>query len=180
MMNADDGAASTPTYASFLSRLLAAVIDTLVLLLPTLIIVLILEPEIFSAGEDFRGKSITYTALAALWAGYQGGMESSHFQATVGKLAVRAYVTDLHGNRLSFSTAVYRCWPMYIMNVVQGVQTAAENVFRFDLGGAVYFGTFITTVVSCLYVLWSPKNQGLHDQMCGTLVMRRHAPPGPA
>jgi uncharacterized RDD family membrane protein YckC len=173
MPNPNGGAVSSPTYASFLSRVLAAVIDTVVLFLPTLLVVLVLEPEFFSAGEKFRGKSITYAALAALWAGYQGGMESTRYQATLGKLAVRAYVTDLRGNRLSFTTAAYRCWPMYILNVVQGVQVAIENVFRVDLGGAIYFGAFVTILVSCLYILWSPKNQGLHDQMLGTLVLKR-------
>jgi uncharacterized RDD family membrane protein YckC len=91
----------------------------------------------------------------------------------LGKLVVRAYVTDLQGNRLPFVTAAYRCWPMYILNVVQGVQVAIENVFRVDMGGAIYFGAFVTMLVSCLYMLWSPKNQGLHDQMLGTLVLKR-------
>jgi uncharacterized RDD family membrane protein YckC len=173
MPKPDDGTLSTPTYASFLSRVLAAVIDTVVLFLPTLLIVLVLEPDFFAAGEKFRGKSMTYTALAVLWAGYQGGMESSRYQATLGKLAVRAYVTDLQGDRLPFSTAAYRCWPMYILNIVQGVQVAVENVFSINLGGAIYFGAFATMLVSCLYVLWSPRNQGLHDQMFGTLVLKR-------
>jgi len=170
---------STVTYAGFLARVLAAIIDMMVVLLPAALLIQILEPGLLAAGPGYRAKSLTYIAMAALWIGYEGGMESSRYQATIGKLALRIYVTDLGGNRLPFSTAAYRCWPLYVLNIVQGVQIAAENVFRIDLGIMPYVGTVVATLASCLAVLGSPKRQGLHDWLCGTLVLKRPAGPGP-
>ncbi len=161
-------------YASFLARVLAAIIDSVVLLLPVFILIIVLEPGyLASGGTGYRFNSLTVVVVAVFWAVYKGGMECGRYQATIGKLAMRIYVADMQGKPLSFETAVYRGWPMYILNVVQGVHIALENVLQTEITRAFIFGAFATSVASCLFVLWSPRKQGLHDQILGTLVLKR-------
>ncbi len=160
-------------YASFWSRLLAGLIDTVVLLIPSIIIVALFEPEFYSGPENHTDNPVTYFLLAGLWAIYQGGMESSRHQATLGKKLVKAYVSDTQGGRLSFSTAAIRCWPMYLPNLMIGLGAVAENSFQIEVGTSLTSLTIVLPVVSCIYIFQSDKNQGLHDWASGTLVLRK-------
>ena len=66
-------------------------------------------------------------------------------QATLGKNVMNLKVTDLSGNRITFIRAFFR-----------------------------YFGKYISTLIlmiGYIMVAWTKKKQGLHDKMCGTLVI---------
>jgi uncharacterized RDD family membrane protein YckC len=74
-------------------------------------------------------------------------MESSSWQATLGKKAVGIVVTDLDGNRISFARAFGR-----------------------------YFAKLISLITLCIgYMMagFTEKKQCLHDMICGTLVVKR-------
>jgi uncharacterized RDD family membrane protein YckC len=78
---------------------------------------------------------------------YRAGMESSRFQATLGKLAMQIKVTDIDGGRISFERATGR-----------------------------YFAKFLSAItlgIGYLMVGFTPRKQGLHDQIAGTLVQYR-------
>ncbi len=77
---------------------------------------------------------------------YFAGMESSPFQATLGKLALGLYVTDEHGERVSFSKATGRFFGKILSGLILGI-------------GYIMAGT-------------SAKKQALHDQMSGCLVLQ--------
>ncbi|HSG54296.1 MAG TPA: RDD family protein, partial [Paracoccaceae bacterium] len=75
---------------------------------------------------------------------YFAGMESSSFQATLGKKALGMVVTDLAGNRISFLRGVGR-----------------------------YFAKILSTIIlfiGFIMVAFTGKKQGLHDMLAGTLV----------
>ncbi len=73
-------------------------------------------------------------------------LESSRWQATVGKRVCRLRVTDLSGRRIGVARALGR----YL----------AKFVSAFVLG------------IGFLMVGWTRRSQGLHDLMADTLVMR--------
>ena len=78
---------------------------------------------------------------------YWAGMESSAYQATLGKMALGLKVTDLQGEPISFSRATGR-----------------------------YFGKIISALllgIGFLMAGWTEKKQALHDIMAGTLVVKK-------
>jgi uncharacterized RDD family membrane protein YckC len=73
--------------------------------------------------------------------------ESSERQATLGKMALKIYVTDLQGRRISFGQATGR-----------------------------YFGKILSTLILGIgYMMagFTAQKQALHDMMASTLVKRR-------
>ncbi len=78
--------------------------------------------------------------------GYFAGLESSSWQATVGKKALGIVVTDLNGNRISFGRALGR-----------------------------YFGKILSSLIlmiGYIMVAFTEKKQGLHDMLASTLVVK--------
>jgi uncharacterized RDD family membrane protein YckC len=140
-------------YAGFWMRFCAAFIDGLVMFVPTFIAGFVIG---FIAGASgIRQNTPAWTPVALLiqvvgqsmsWL-YCAGMESSVYQATLGKLAVGIKVTDLDGGRIGFGRATGR-----------------------------HFGKWISGIILLIgYMMagWTEKKQALHDMMAGTLVVRK-------
>lgn len=78
---------------------------------------------------------------------YSAYLESSRNQATLGKLAIRAAVTDMRGDRITFARASLR-----------------------------FFGKILcilTLLIGFLVIAFTKYRQGLHDKLAGTLVFRQ-------
>ena len=86
-------------------------------------------------------------ALTALWL-YFAGLESSPRQTTLAGLVLGTRVTDLRGERLSFSRATQRHFAMYL-------------------------SALTPLAVGYWMVLWTKRKQALHDLVARTLVLRR-------
>jgi uncharacterized RDD family membrane protein YckC len=78
---------------------------------------------------------------------YFSFLESSRWQATVGKSVLRLYVADLEGHRLTRGRAMGRNLAKYLSNLTVGV-------------GHLMCGL-------------TKKKQALHDVLAGCLVLRR-------
>jgi uncharacterized RDD family membrane protein YckC len=78
---------------------------------------------------------------------YYSLMESSPWQATLGKRALGLQVTDLHGNRISFGRATGR----YFAKIVSG----------------------LTLSIGYLMAGFTRRKQALHDIISECLVIRR-------
>ena len=121
-----------PAYAGFWRRFVAIVIDGIIL-----------------------GMAFTLinriTGLSTYWLNLTGGlfyfalMESSPYQATLGKMALGIKVTDYAGRRISFARAVGRYLGKIISSIILGI-------------GYLLAG-------------FSAKKQALHDMIAGTLVV---------
>jgi uncharacterized RDD family membrane protein YckC len=81
---------------------------------------------------------------------YSAIMESSAWQATLGKKALGLVVTDLDGRRIGFGRATGRYF--------------AKIVSAFIL------------LIGYMMVGWTQRKQGLHDMMAGTLVWKAASP----
>jgi uncharacterized RDD family membrane protein YckC len=153
-------------YAGFWLRFLAFIIDNIVIGVG---FVLILIPLLFLTGlgsllsrihpgQELDDEGIFFIigaiflaatlSLVLTWL-YHALMESSEWQATVGKKALGMVVTDMAGQRLSFGRATGR-----------------------------HFGKIITNLIPVLigYIMagFTEKRQALHDMMAGCLVLRRN------
>jgi uncharacterized RDD family membrane protein YckC len=77
---------------------------------------------------------------------YEAFMESSSYQATLGKMIFGMKVTDLNGNRISFERATGRHFAKWLSAMILGI--------------------------GYLMVAFTERKQGLHDLLAGTLVRR--------
>ena len=163
---------SPVNYAGFLLRFVAFIIDRLIIGFATFIIIIpalaifgisiynmrsIDEWKNFDNMDDsskfalFMGMVAAYSVIILIsvalnWL-YYALMESSERQATIGKLALGIKVTDMNGNRITFLNATGR-----------------------------YFGKIISNLIffiGYIIIIFTPKKQGLHDIMAGTLVVRK-------
>ncbi len=78
---------------------------------------------------------------------YWAGLESSVYQATLGKMALGLKVTDLNGDPISFARATGR-----------------------------YFAKFISAIILWIGFMmagWTARKQALHDIMASTLVVKK-------
>jgi uncharacterized RDD family membrane protein YckC len=153
-------------YAGFWLRLVALLIDNVILGLGLFLIVI---PLIFLTGfrrflDEFHpGEALNDAgifmlvvffflvatgALVFTWL-YHALMECTEWQATVGKKALGLVVTDMAEQRVSFSRATGR-----------------------------HFGKIITNLIPAFigYILagFTDKKQALHDMLAGCLVLRRN------
>jgi uncharacterized RDD family membrane protein YckC len=120
-------------YAGFWMRVGAHLLDLVILAIPATLLSFMF---IFGFVVEIVGAWL-YFAL----------QESSEYQATLGKRALKIYVTDLQGRRLTFGQATGR-----------------------------YFAKIISTItlgIGYIMVGFTQKKQGLHDMIAGTLVLRK-------
>jgi len=154
-------------YAGFWVRFLAWLIDNAVMGVG---VVLILIPLIFltrlrTVLDDFHPNEdmnnagafmliafvfvLATASLVVTWL-YHALMESSEWQATLGKKALGLVVTDMAGQRVSFGRATGRHFAKIITNLAS---------FGIGLG--------------YLMAVFTEKKQALHDMLAGCLVLRR-------
>jgi uncharacterized RDD family membrane protein YckC len=144
-------------YASFWRRCAASVIDGIVLSVPFYVLENSVRSHTLWTRVNAQGPNqgsvypiietyiLLYSTLV-IWA-YFCGMESSPLQATLGKLAVGLYVTDLQGQRISLRRATGR------------------------LTGKLL--SMATILIGYLVAGFTSKRQALHDIVAGCLVLQR-------
>ena len=137
-------------YAGFWLRLCAAVIDGAILLIIIWLLSLAFNVNIAApshTGADFVNfRLFELSAILAAWV-YFSVMECSRPQASLGKILMSIYVTDLDGDRMTFGRASFRYWMKYL------------SILSLFIG-------FITSA-------FSKQKQALHDKLVRTLVLKR-------
>lgn len=93
----------------------------------------------------FGSGVLAALTIGASWL-YEALMESSAYQATLGKMIFGMKVTDLYGNRISFARATGRHFAKWISGAILGI-------------GYIMVG-------------FTERKQGLHDMIAETLVRR--------
>jgi uncharacterized RDD family membrane protein YckC len=141
-------------YGGFWIRVVAAIIDAVLLRI-------VVSPiHIFFGGLGLAGMmgGVPHLPLAVLGGGvtiiasvfgswlYEAFMESSSYQATLGKMIFGMKVTDLNGNRISFERATGRHFAKWLSAMI--------------------------LFIGYIMVGFTERKQGLHDLLAGTLVRR--------
>jgi uncharacterized RDD family membrane protein YckC len=143
-------------YGGFWLRVVAAIIDAIILR------VVVAPVGIIFGGLGLAGGMMTgvphrgllhllgggVTAILLIFGSwlYEAFMESSSYQATLGKMIFGMKVTDLNGNRISFERATGRHFAKWL--------------------------SAITLFIGYIMVGLTERKQGLHDLLAGTLVRR--------
>ena len=141
-------------YGGFWIRVVAALIDTVILR------VVVAPVGVIFGGLGIAGtmSGLPHHGLAILGSGvtfilllfgswlYEAFMESSSYQATLGKMIFGMKVTDLNGNRISFERATGRHFAKWLSGMILGI--------------------------GYMMVGFTERKQGLHDLLAGTLVRR--------
>ncbi len=134
-------------YAGFWTRLLAHIIDTIILQICASVAGGVIGGIYGAAGGSAEGAGILGFLLGSLggWL-YYALMESSPKQATIGKMAMGIYVADLDGGKITFATATGR----YFAKILSG----------------------LILLIGYIMAAFTEKKQALHDQMAGTVVLK--------
>ena len=150
---------TVPAYAGFWWRFLAYLIDSLISCAIFFPLGIIIGLVMVASGLDPNSEDLPFVRLssnglsiAAGWL-YFSLCESSSWQGTIGKKVLGLRVTDLDGNRISFSKATGR-----------------------------YFGKILSALILCIgfvMIAFTDRKQGLHDMLAGTLVVRGGQGPYP-
>ncbi len=154
-------------FAGFWLRFVAHMIDKLVLSIPSVFLAVIAVISLFTNVESMEDledleriedlselipflATILVIAMVGVlvdWL-YRALMESSSWQATLGKRALGIKVTDMNGHRISFLRASGR----HFGKILSGLMLS----IGFIMAG------------------FTPKKQALHDMIAGTLVVRSY------
>ena len=155
-------------YAGFWLRVAAALIDGIILGIPLVFVWILMFASAMPFFMHARANGNPALVLMAMlprlvfvfvlfllgcWL-YWAAMESSTWQATLGKRAVGVYVTDLAGNRVTFGRASGRFF-------------AGRGIGAIPSIGGLYF------LVSCVMAGLTERKQALHDMIASCLVMRK-------
>jgi uncharacterized RDD family membrane protein YckC len=142
-------------YAGFWIRVVATIVDAVIMRVVVAPVGMVFGglglaggfmPGIHHTGLALLGGGITVLLLIfGSWL-YSAFMESSSYQATLGKMIFGMKVTDLNGNRISFERATGR-----------------------------HFAKWLSAMFLCIGFIMvglTERKQGLHDLLAGTLVRR--------
>ena len=135
------------SYGGFWKRVIAYLIDAFIIAFPVTMIFGTVIPQTMMT-ENIQVTSVAVSMpqvimLVASWV-YFAGLESSAWQATVGKKMLGMKVTDTSGERIDFIKATIRYF-------------------------AKILSSFIL-MIGFIIVAFTAKKQGLHDFIAGTLV----------
>ena len=138
------------SYGGFWKRVIAYLIDGLIIAVPITMIFGTVIPDVMLA-DNVQAKPLAVSVpqlvmILASWI-YFAGLESSEWQATVGKKILGMKVTDTAGERINFVKATVR----YVAKILS---------------------SFIL-MIGFIMVAFTAKKQGLHDFIAGTLVENR-------
>lgn len=132
-------------YGGFWIRVVAYLIDAIILFVVSLPIALVLgEPIVDTSGT--RGYRVTDMLGLIIAVAFFAGFESSTYQATPGKMAFGLIVTDANGGRITPGRAIGR-----------------------------YFAKFLSALIlliGFIMVAFTDRKQGLHDLVASTFVMK--------
>jgi uncharacterized RDD family membrane protein YckC len=141
-------------YGGFWIRVVAAIIDAIIMRVVVAPIGVIfgglgmagMMTGLPHRGIQMLGGGVTFILLLfGSWL-YEALMESSSYQATLGKMIFGMKVTDLNGNRISFERATGRHFAKWLSGMILGI--------------------------GYIMVAFTERKQGLHDLLAGTLVRR--------
>lgn len=163
--------ASATAYAGFWLRFVAYIIDALILGIPFgfVFISALASSGLLRSIDNFPSEGpdalarllgmglifrLVLAAIVLEWL-YYALLESSAWQATLGKKVLGIYVTDLSGTRISFGRATGRFFSMILFRIVPLI------------------GVLLFFPIDCICAGLTEKKQALHDMMAGCLVIRR-------
>jgi uncharacterized RDD family membrane protein YckC len=133
-------------YAGFWTRFIALLLDALLMSVVSVLLFIAFGFPLALQPDDIEAQLWLNLASVGLGWFYYAGMESSVYQATLGKQVMGIFVTDELGQRISFARATGR----YFAKLLSGT----------------------ILLIGYIMAAFTAKRQALHDIMAGTLVYK--------
>ena len=141
--NAQDAEIS---YGGFWLRVIASIIDGILIQIVVFVGAFFIMRLVMGEGTEESLQIVAnLVGLVITWL-YYTLLESSNWQATLGKKAVGLKVTDLQGEQIGFGRANARYWSKILSALI--------------------------LMIGFLMVAFTEKKQGLHDMIASTLVVK--------
>lgn len=172
-------------YGGFWRRVVAAIIDSVILMIPlwlfasmaglSILSLLSMDAEMMVEDPDamvalFSETFLVWGAAAAvIHLLYRVGFEASGLQATPGKMAMSLRVTDREGEPLSIGATIFRTWPWWAPSAFMALDGLLGTM------GMMSNGIGLAALISWLIVAFTAQKQGVHDMMAGALVVKKGA-----
>lgn len=163
---AGSAVATRAPYAGFWLRFVAALIDGIIIAIPTAPIFFAVFLSSIRSLQDIQrdptsiwsvlGPKLFLFVIVALvgsWL-YWSLFESSTWQATPGKKILGLLVSDLNGTRISFGRASGRFF-------------AGRGASSIPSLGGLYY------LIDCICIAFTARKQAVHDMIAGCLVVRK-------
>ncbi len=140
------------TYGGFWRRFMAVLLDTLALFFPAATVRVLLGLDAFGMFDGDASLSYMATAFDLLinWL-YAAILIASPLRGTLGMIVMDLHVTDLKGDRISFSRATWRFFAQFL--------------------------SLLTLGIGYVMQLFTARRQTLHDMVSGTVVVRPRRDP---
>jgi uncharacterized RDD family membrane protein YckC len=142
-----------PMFKGFWIRVLAALIDYLLISFGSLIIILIVVVffgQILGVEGYILGFLLAWLLVVAIGIGYKPAMEASSFQGTFGKYFLGMKIVNREGHRITLKDSIIR----YVIFLVSS-------------------GTHLLFLGSIM-IGFDERKQGLHDMVADTYVVTKH------
>lgn len=146
-------------YGEFFDRAIAHIIDNIILFAVNFVISFSIV-YVLKAYNTMSSHLYLYATIPVVLL-YYGFMESSQYQATVGKLILGLKVTNLNFERLSFLKAAERCFILTLPSLLFAL-------FHFKMLWGVV-GFLLIVMPAAL----TAKNQGIHDIMSKCIIVKK-------
>jgi len=146
--------AKEAAFKGFWIRLVAAILDSIIIIVMTLIILAVLgiiATILFGEGAGIATILLTLLSISLALILYKPLMEGSEYQATFGKVILGMKVVNQNGNRLTMSESFLRTIVYTAMLAIPGINIAG-------MLGLVMIG-------------FTEQKQGLHDMLSKTFVV---------
>ena len=172
-------------YGGFWRRVVAAIIDWVILMIPMWLVAMMagfsilslatMDPEMMAEDPEAAMAMLSEMFLlmgaisAAVYLLYKVGFEASGLQATPGKMAMSLQVTDREGDQLSIGATILRTWPWWAPSAFLAMDGLLGTM------GMMSNGVGLAALVSWLIVAFTAQKQGVHDMMAGALVVKKGA-----
>lgn len=137
---------SVNLHAGFWRRVAASVVDSMVTFAALFGAGLLMGAS--SSNSDAAAGRFYFLSIVGSWL-YSALMESSSWQATLGKMAIGIKVTDLNGDRIGFGRATGRYFAKFLSS--------------------------LTLLIGFAMAGFTRRRQCLHDKIAGTLVVKKGA-----
>jgi uncharacterized RDD family membrane protein YckC len=151
--------------AGFLLRLVASIIDSVILGIVVFLLSMVLGAVMGMEGI-VMATIIAYVIGGVLALLYWSKLESGKDQATLGKKVMKIKVSGAGGGALDFATAAKRNWVHWLGYFVAVIDIAVFS--NYILTGIVG----IIVLVSCIAVAIKANKQGFHDDFAHAQVVR--------
>lgn len=163
-------------YRTFTPRLLALILDVIIIVLPVVIAFVIIDA--INLPSALR---MILSFVLGLTSSFYFIILHAKFGQTIGKRVANVKVLDISETPIGYRQAFLRELPNLILSVASFIVTDLLEIGAVNVGSPAYFWTNPMIIIFHLWLiadlgvfLFNEKRRALHDYIAGTVVVRTY------